>query len=94
MEKFNDRLINDFSSIRDAIFKYFVYQTSFIKNTEYDANNIIKALEDEQVRKTVKGDLKIVRALPYDLIKSMMSLTSCPLACYKRYWKRRIFKIH
>ena len=45
---FNERLQNDFSTIRDAIFKYFVYQTSFIKNTEYDANNILKALEEEK----------------------------------------------
>lgn len=61
MEKFKNRLQNDFSSIRDAIFKYFVYQTSFIKNTEYDAGNIIKALEDEKLRLTVKEELKIVK---------------------------------
>lgn len=63
MEKFTQRLQNDFSTIRDAIFKYFVYQTSFIKNIEYDAGNIIKALEDEKVRRTVKEEVKMVKKI-------------------------------
>ena len=48
MNDFQKQLQQDFSTIRDAIFKYFVYQTSFIKNIEYDANNILKALEEEK----------------------------------------------
>ena len=38
---FNQILERDFTQIKDAIMKYFIYQTSFLKNTEYDANNII-----------------------------------------------------
>ena len=38
---FNQILERDFRNIKDAIMKYFIYQTSFLKNTEYDANNII-----------------------------------------------------
>jgi hypothetical protein len=38
---FNQILERDFGTIKDAIMKYFIYQTSFLKNTEYDANNII-----------------------------------------------------
>jgi len=41
LEGFNTILEKDFAQIKDAIMKYFVYQTSFLKNTEYDANNII-----------------------------------------------------
>lgn len=40
-EVFNTTLEKDFGQIKDAIMKYFIYQTSFLKNTEYDANNII-----------------------------------------------------
>lgn len=54
MIDFNNKLQQDFSLIHDAIFKYFVYQTSFIKNTEYDANNILSALEEKKIRETVK----------------------------------------
>ena len=38
---FNQILECDFFRIKDSIMKYFIYQTSFLKNTEYDANNII-----------------------------------------------------
>jgi hypothetical protein len=38
---FNNTLEKDFTQIKEAIMKYFIYQTSFLKNTEYDANNII-----------------------------------------------------
>lgn len=38
---FNQILEKDFTQIKDSIMKYFIYQTSFLKNTEYDANNII-----------------------------------------------------
>ncbi len=41
MLTFDQVLERDFAQIKDAIMKYFVYQTSFLKNTEYDANNII-----------------------------------------------------
>lgn len=41
IEGFNQVLEKDFTQVKDAIMKYFVYQTSFLKNTEYDANNII-----------------------------------------------------
>lgn len=41
MLAFDQVLERDFDQIKDAIMKYFVYQTSFLKNTEYDANNII-----------------------------------------------------
>lgn len=41
MEAFDQILERDFAQIKEAIMKYFVYQTSFLKNTEYDANNII-----------------------------------------------------
>lgn len=41
IEGFNYVLERDFAQIKDAIMKYFVFQTSFLKNTEYDANNII-----------------------------------------------------
>lgn len=56
MIDFNKKLQTDFSLIHDAIFKYFVYQTSFIKNTEYDANNILAALEEKKIRETVKSN--------------------------------------
>lgn len=41
---FNQILERDFAQIKDAMMKYFIYQTSFLKNTEYDANNIITVL--------------------------------------------------
>lgn len=41
MLTFNKILEKDFATFKDSIMKYFVYQTSFLKNTEYDANNII-----------------------------------------------------
>ena len=41
MMVFEQTLERDFGQLKDAIMKYFVYQTSFLKNTEYDANNII-----------------------------------------------------
>ena len=53
MVQFNEKLQKDFSLIHDAIFKYFIYQTSFIKNTEYDANNILSALEEKNLRQTI-----------------------------------------
>jgi len=46
LEGFNTILEKDFAQIKDAIMKYFVYQTSFLKNTEYDANNIIAVGEE------------------------------------------------
>lgn len=44
LEGFNSVLEQDFTQVKDAIMKYFVYQTSFLKNTEYDANNIIRVI--------------------------------------------------
>lgn len=50
----NSHLEEDFRIIKDAILKYFVYQTNLLRNIEYDANNIIKTLEvDDDLRKTV-----------------------------------------
>ena len=46
--------------MHDAIFKYFVYQTSFIKNTEYDANNILTALEHNKNRDTVAATKLVI----------------------------------
>lgn len=41
-------LERDLILLKDAVMKYFVYQTSFIKNTEYDANNIIETIKEER----------------------------------------------
>ena len=65
MIEFNKKLQQDFSTIHDAIFKYFVYQTSFIKNTEYDANNILSALEDKKMRETVKSNKPVITIFAY-----------------------------
>ena len=47
LEGFNSLLERDFAQVKDAIMKYFLYQTSFLKNTEYDANNIIRVVAHE-----------------------------------------------
>ena len=50
--------------------KYFVYQTSFLKNTEYDANNIIAVGRFKiQAIQEDKGDVqKFVEKIPFKLI--------------------------
>jgi hypothetical protein len=58
---FEKKLQSDFAFMHDAIFKYFVYQTSFIKNTEYDANNILVALEQKKNRDTVASGKPVRR---------------------------------
>lgn len=56
---FNQILERDFAQIKDAIMKYFIYQTSFLKNTEYDANNIIAVMMADQALEDDHADSKI-----------------------------------
>ena len=35
----------DLEILSESVLKYFIFQTSFLKNTEYDSNKIVESLD-------------------------------------------------
>lgn len=74
IDTFRQVLEKDFGRIKESIMKYFVYQTSFLKNTEYDAINIITVMSSfMQALETDKssiGDLRGFSTTPFQRIST------------------------